>query len=1263
MINGNGAHDSVLRPTTEAPPPLDQSWRQSSANKPMGKILQRLANQCLKDLRDTVNNMAETPIEGSLAPVTNGAVSHHVDKSEASVNKKLQFMKFANNQRDRFIKMLVLVDYSRREEEMARLVDLKVWQEKELNAHQNAMHSIGLTKRDMFAAKMPNPNIEGALEYLSTGKASRQPHLGYIPPKRLTATQLLRTLQDMNVILITRLNLHEDLPFHFNQYDVADGRATFRVAGEFEVDLSVAEEDPASPFYFIDLRFLFTPRARALPEGLRTQIEGRSNQALATKGLQGCYDFLHNFVLTHKLNTLRQQAIELVRSKWFNCLRIEDWRRVHRILVVQYWTGLPGKKSWIELGISTGKSNGSGAASSSPATPMLTIKWHRAKNELVVDDAIEVDWDVLDFDSIIQAVIAKHISWTLGQIRDQLSTLAEPKTKLETELQTSTSVPKGCSLSLSLPGLPEAISVSQEPITGQFVFTPPTLISMQAQQRLNAEPNREPAYIAQMLAHVLANDARERMHRMAQLLDWRQIQLLKQDPKQMVSHFGSDLLTMRAYQCHRGWSKTWALAFTYSLAGEKWWIVRVDNRTDAGGQVLGQIVASARHLTSVKPLAARVSFSRDQLLKVEHSAVAEVSYATIAKDLEAKKIPYRFRSIRVLTGLRSSPSERLATAIYIPALPLMQPSTRQKDRSAKSIGPVRLTFDGFDSTNIEGEDSIDVKFEARLQIAPARLKHLQEYLASKRSRVDASEADQSRETSPFYDNDIAIGDVGALSLRLNVPFGEPFVSRISSRLNAIERMNHYLSIFAKHKIKCTTMTLPRVRFTYHAADTPLHAVLSFSPDESQPIKLRLEPNGRNPHQRIRALLEQRLNTNGHEGIVALVRAFQLTLSLLHGMDSLDSTYLLTKSATRFAWQIHPHSFADYVIAFTTTAAQKTLLCSVRISLRPTMQDGKSSPLWRFDHTEPPAPTSTSKSTDVLSQEALQTLQRLFAREGKDWWGAKSCILAQPTVAGDVLQAIFGAFRDLGDRLIGAPVPLPVPTPSVKTTATAAAAAKPSQAKMATTSPSKSSAAGAAASKGGAAASSANQRNKAKQSLTAPQPPSMSRTQSQNQQAPAGSQASSTMARSQSQQQPQRQQQLQPPQPQMQQQQSQGLQQQRPTSSQMQQAQQQQQQQFQMFRLQQAQQQRLQQQQLQQQQQQNPQLAALQQHQQQQVFQMMQQRQQMQQHGQQLKRTPQQQQQAFQMMQQQQMLQQQQQQRMNNNNNNNPKPSQEIIELD
>src|ERR1700722_6388022 len=111
----------------------------------------------------------------------------------------------------------------------------------------------------------------------------------------MTAKELLKSLQNLNTLLSIRLNLHEydKIPLQFKDYSIKSGRVTFRVAGEFEVDLTIAEENPEKQFWFIDFRFLFTPAVSQLPEHLRYMIENRVNAALEKDGLAGCYKFLH----------------------------------------------------------------------------------------------------------------------------------------------------------------------------------------------------------------------------------------------------------------------------------------------------------------------------------------------------------------------------------------------------------------------------------------------------------------------------------------------------------------------------------------------------------------------------------------------------------------------------------------------------------------------------------------------------------------------------------------------------------------------------------------------------------------------------------------------------------------------------------------------------------------------------------------------------------------------------------------------------------
>ena len=65
-------------------------------------------------------------------------------------------------------------------------------------------------------------------------------------------------------------------------WTVASGRVTFTVPEEFELDLSLANEDPSSQLYFIDLRLLFSPTSDLPETYFRGYLESEINKVLAT---------------------------------------------------------------------------------------------------------------------------------------------------------------------------------------------------------------------------------------------------------------------------------------------------------------------------------------------------------------------------------------------------------------------------------------------------------------------------------------------------------------------------------------------------------------------------------------------------------------------------------------------------------------------------------------------------------------------------------------------------------------------------------------------------------------------------------------------------------------------------------------------------------------------------------------------------------------------------------------------------------------------
>ncbi|EME39773.1 hypothetical protein DOTSEDRAFT_74618 [Dothistroma septosporum NZE10] len=893
--NGSAAPTDTAMADTQPPPALDHSWQNDhNVWKSMGKMIERTSQACYSDLLDNISKLSETPLAVPESQ-PNGVVPQGIDTSEQSVNKKRTFMEFAKNQRDRFMKAAVLADWAKTTgDDMTTLIDVRYAQGQEQRAQDTAIWSIGNTKKATESIKQRSPNIQGALDLLATGKAAHLPNFNFVQPKRMTAKQLLKTLQGMNVTLATRLNLHEDLPAHFNNFTIANGRATFRVPGEFEVDLSVADEEPTSQFYMIDIRFLFNPAPSGLHENLRAVLEARTNTELSTKGLQGCYNFLHNFVLTHKINVLNNQVVKISREKWFDCLIVQSHRRV---FTLQYWTALPGRKSWIEIGVSTGKD--SKRRSRRPSNPQLSVRWFR-RGEEMRDAKLNIDWETLNIEQILSEVIAKHISWSLTAIRDRLQMLAVPNSRLDAQLDTSESAPEDCSLRLSLSGLQDTTVVRLEPVTGKLFVSPANQRATRYESVINGDEKVDPATV---LASGLCDMLKDRIDVAANLAAW--IQLREDIPKDNLKQvFGN--VAFRAYVCSKGWGKQWSLFTTFSLAGNKWWVVRFADRpnTDRPGPV--RIIAETRAIPVDDAPSGQATVSRASLLRIEKAAAAEVSCAVLAQQLAAVNIRHKHDVLAPLflhDASEAFQGHERETSLFL------GDSDYLKDMFGKgsTITSLRVTHNGLIVKQSGDDDDLSMaKHDLRLTVKQGQLKHLQQYLASK-----------SRDT------DVTMNASGALALRLCTPFGAPYLDDICARLKACQRLNSYIASINACKFRPTIVNLSEVAFVYSEAPE-LTATIVFADDRGSLATLALEPKAYNPHFRVRIIFEKLLNMNVSKGFAALCHTLRISLPLLSALGKLESAHLFPKDM--FVHVRHP---TWYTINYKAPLPELTIMMELK----------------------------------------------------------------------------------------------------------------------------------------------------------------------------------------------------------------------------------------------------------------------------------------------------------------------------------------------
>ena len=951
---------------SDNPPELDQSWREGDTNKSLGLLMDRVASQCYFDLNTTLTEMDVVATEHQHQQA-NGIIPHtSQDASEGSLEKKRLLMDWASTQRERFIKTLVLAGWSRNEEDVSRLLDVKVWQDKQNFAHKDATQAIANTKNNMIAAKMPNPNIEGAMEVLATGKASWIPHLGYIPPKRLTAKQLLKTLRNMNVILATRLNLHEDLPPHFTDFSIADGRATFTVKDEFEVDISVADEDPATPFYFIDIRLSFSPSSDVINDRLRGFMERKVNDDLGKKGLKGCYEFLHSFALMHKLNVLRGQASELIRGKWFDCIRIESFRRR---LIVQYWAGMPGPKNWIEIGISSGRQRG---YRSKPPTPRFAVRWFR-KGVEVKDDTLELDWRNLNVEKALYLVIAKHTAWVLNDAKSRIAGLAPKGSPFKAESSKIESESQSDALFFSLPSLRQPLQVHIEPITGQFAILPPSQATWRTEKRLNSDASAD---AVKLLAALPPSAAQERVGKEVALIGWSPV--VHSTPlNDLNKAFSEAVRNLSVFKPTPAWGESWALAVTFSLAGEKWWAVSLQNQTDHEGKVIGKHITSASRVALPGAVGNTSIVCRESLLAVEKGAVAHVALSTTDKQLKERQIAHSFVKLPRSRGEgRHSPHRSCNMALFIHFSELTRTS---QDKSKKPWGGeiVRLTHYGVTHTGENGKGPVgSVRHDLRLSLGPGKMKELQKHMSHSKDR------------------DVVMNQDGGLALKLLTPFGEPFVAQMQQRLRSVERLEGCLATLKERSYRCTHVSLSRLDFTY-SKDAELGASLTFSAGNDLYTRLKFTPPDSNPHQRIKVMLENGLNGAQDVRFQTFSLVLAMTLPVLRTFDQLEA-----KSPANLAISIHARTPSFYTVKYDSP------LPSVSFQLlAKTKTEGRNKMArWLVRDLK-----SGTKGGD-LPEDLAKAVKEVWQETGEHWQGVGNGLVAETQGIATALERLDEVIR-------------------------------------------------------------------------------------------------------------------------------------------------------------------------------------------------------------------------------------------------------------
>ena len=825
---------------------------------PFSSLISRLVQKTFNDLTEVIEDMSDMPVSqpSQSVPQNHGhkQSNGNEDTSQANVQKKLRMLHFASDRRAQFIKILILSRWARQVEAVSKVIDLNFWLSNQIGQYNECCSWMGELKRRLVPLREPNPDIKTALEVLSLGKASWLPDLDYLPPEPLPPRKLIKALQKINTLLSIRLNLQEDIPPVFRDYSIASGRATFHVFGEFEVDLSIAEEDASSQLYFVDFRFAFSPIPTELSAGrLRNEIEGRANDVLKRDGLQGLFDFLHNFVLTHKLLVLRNQAHEMARGYWSEHLQVEA---VHRSVVLQYWTKRPGGKNWLEIGIKRGKEVRPSHLSRSHRIPHIALRWFRNGRE-VEEVAVELRLGDLSVSSIVKEIIALHTNYIFHEMAARLNkTSLYSGGFLRCKRNSSTTEPLDAALLVQLT-TSKAVKIVQEPVSGRFAVLPASHLNTRTENDLNrlASPATEGA---SQLAHLRSIASQEEVDASARSIGWEPVRSLNSGQETMQRIFSKNTQKSWFFRRH-SWSASWVLAFTTSLEGDSWWIVELLDKailteSATSSQGSGTRLRAAYKVATTEPRSLVTDPSHTALAQIERNAVGMISQYSDTRNLAVSKIPHKVQlSTPNSTGTRAR--------IIVFRFPGEHASPLLSTPSASSLPwaneMVKLDYRGLDSSYTSAIHTVS----ARMQKPVSNIDDL----------VSAIPSIKFHPTS------------GAFTFRVGAKVGETTIPNVIRRLSAIGLLLDFVSTLQSHKLAFQHASLTHVEFVYNKFPSLLKAAVHFPPEKPMRVILA-RPN---PHLRIIDHLTARLKSQRLPSLIAVMR---MTLPLVRALAAVEAVH-------------------------------------------------------------------------------------------------------------------------------------------------------------------------------------------------------------------------------------------------------------------------------------------------------------------------------------------------------------------------------------
>ncbi|KAM0789552.1 hypothetical protein ACM66B_000363 [Microbotryomycetes sp. NB124-2] len=439
-------HGHGVLPVPQPPPPSSLALeydvcerelpRAAAELVPLSFVVERIAAHAFAELA----NLTET-------------LPHQDDAA-----KKRAIVDYVLQTRRQILKLLVLVRWSSQAHSVAKCMDIVGFLARQNYEFDHSVSSLTEIKQMLAGARVRNYDIPTALSVLTTGTYTRLPSAikeGFLAPERLSDSDVLDTLSQMDDVLRWRLACVESLPIQMRQYSIHDGRATFRVNNLWEADFTYGgdSDSTTAQWYLLSLKFLFrvkdargawsdTPTGpirehiielcncelarRKPPDQLATKLDVPRPEAGTSldddqpffKG----FKFIQNLVLSYQLESLYSQAQRLAATQWSGTVEVE-LATDRKSMKLRYWipqrhdppqgtrnppTPVPQAVSSLQISVSATSGPHSSAATAQVREQALDtlLAGERPK----IEDKVHIAW----IPDLTDAVETGEVDLTLG---------------------------------------------------------------------------------------------------------------------------------------------------------------------------------------------------------------------------------------------------------------------------------------------------------------------------------------------------------------------------------------------------------------------------------------------------------------------------------------------------------------------------------------------------------------------------------------------------------------------------------------------------------------------------------------------------------------------------------------------------------------------------------------------------------------------------------------------------------------------------------